>query len=171
MNEREIGDLLFEYGNRIRELEAELQLLRVKGLNDLVSGTGNQRFGGVMQLGKYGTQVLAPSASAPIPSLWFRSALNAADPSLDTDVAYVAGYVESETGIKLVAKQGSLEASVGAFANDTSGEAVVYVQQALLLYSLGADPSFLVDGMIWYRSDTDTYHVRANGLTKTITIT
>lgn len=44
------------------------------------------------------------------------------------------------------------------------------VCDVLNLTPLTADPSPLADGMVWYRGDTDTLHLRANGVTKTVTV-
>lgn len=39
----------------------------------------------------------------------------------------------------------------------------------IVIPSLTADPATPVDGQIWYRSDTDVYKGRQNGVTKTFT--
>lgn len=41
---------------------------------------------------------------------------------------------------------------------------------ALALFSDTADPSYLMDGAIWYRSDLDKYRVRANGVTYNLAV-
>lgn len=39
----------------------------------------------------------------------------------------------------------------------------------LVVPSMTSDPASPTDGELWYRSDTDVYKVRQNGVTKTIT--
>jgi hypothetical protein len=51
---------------------------------------------------------------------------------------------------------------------DGTGDGHFFVKPALLLSSLTADPAGVTDGMVWYRSDTDTFKARANGVTLTL---
>ena len=50
---------------------------------------------------------------------------------------------------------------IGKYAQFTAG---------LMLFSTTSDPAVLYDSMAWYRSDTDRFVVRANGITRNLTM-
>lgn len=157
---------------KVRQMENLLALFMVNGLQDAFDGTGNQSFGGgLMNLGKKGQQVRALSVGDTIKAFFFVQKI-VADPTAETRYSWIDGYVGTgETGIALNATDGSTTARLSLFANAGLTASHIRINPALRLENLTADPAFLIDGMMWYRSDTDTFHVYANSAIKTITIT
>jgi len=170
-----IDQLQFEVDDltrKVTDLSNLLALLQINGLNDAFDGSGDQTFGGgFMRLNKRGEQFAAPSVGDTVKAIFFVAKL-VVDPTAETRYSWIDGYVGTgETGIAMNAIDGSTAARMFMFANAATPASWVGVEPALRLQNLTADPSYLADGLMWYRSDLDTFRVRANGATKTITVT
>lgn len=209
MNEQELTNLLFTMQTQIDDLTAQLDELRVKGLNDLVSGTGNQQYGGgVMQLGNYGGQIKVGSTTLRPGWYWLNNI--SATPSSETYKAVISGYavndaVSQQASLALGALAGNAtffdaqqayvellsddqsnyatatlasrwvntagkSAEVQCYSSNTADGAIVLITGRLRLWGRTTDPSALLDGELWFRTDLFRPRIYSNGITGNLAI-
>lgn len=74
--------------------------------------------------------------------------------------------IQSEVNVS----DGTRTAYVQAFVYTPDADVFVELSPAAKLVAQTADLASLYDGMLWYRSDTDRYRARANGITRNLTM-
>ena len=179
----EINGSLLRLRRRLDELEGQL------GVQGLVGGetpnlqSGRIGFGSaadgrpIGRLDSYGIQIKKasnPIAGTPgfVALFWLPEL--AEEPGFSANRAYTDAYANStETVAALTAVNsssavdgtGGYVAAVFPTALAT-GAQYVLIRPTLLLDPQTADPTVLSDGMAWYRSDTDKFKGRANGVTQ-----
>lgn len=140
--------------------------------------------GGVMRLDSHGIQINAPVLTGSV--FWVPSLSD----SPTAPWSYITGAVTSNTSTIALKAQFSSTDSAIQLDSGFQDRVLIYTESAtqfaqvaldvlhekvaiskvLYFYSLTSDPSTLLDGMMWYRSDLGTFRVRQAGLTKTITV-
>jgi len=190
--------LIREMADELDRLRAELDLLKRwavnrdnHGLKDLVSGTGNQRYGGgKMRIDQTGmllllaqlstsTQIAWLSAFAStiadkLPRVVFNAYLSGGEPQFfienrESNDAYGRVNITHSAAAPTVSLQ-----TFGAGSGDTSVYLIGHITNTfarfklddsvvLLLGSRTSDPSAPEDGMLWYRSNTGKFLGRAGG--------
>ena len=182
LTDGEMGILEQQAADGARALRILNQLI-ANGLEDMLTGHGYQYFsGGIKRLGKHGSQT-TKSANPALGTKGFIADFWVADFSIEpgflANRGYVDGYANTtETVMSVTAINGAsptdgtggtvAAAFVSALA---TGEKYVLFRPMGLFDPLAADPTVLGDGGMWYRSDTDQFRGRRNGVTSNFLMT
>lgn len=179
------------------EQQDTIDLWRINGLENLVGGYGVSQVGQSFRFTSEGLQIISP-AGAPSTMVAWLSGFVTDLGDVDFPIVSLAGQAASASQEFDLAVQGdadtaatmAMDTTAGtsastAFSSSTvdtgagleiaAGAAAVgawvkVTDAPLWLPVLDADPAVLADGMMWYRSDLDTFRGRANGATVTFTV-
>lgn len=174
---------------RLDRVEHTLGMWRQNGADSFFQESGF-RFGTRVDVGDLGVQIV-PQVNETIGVAFLPDFVAGQSSMVDmwTDNANVSGVYGSaseegevsvavhaaSTGLseaELIAGTSTRTATLTMVANDADAAAYAdFDATPVKLGNFTADPTYLEDGMIWYRSDLDTFRVRANGATFTLDMT
>lgn len=182
---------------RVSELERLLRSVlatqgrwQVNGADSFFQESGF-RFGDRVDIGDGGVQIKAPISNTVYALVFVPDFVTNVE-SYITDgghLALISAYANATSGttemsIGTVTAEADATANTLIVASSAVGQVTLQVSSddsndrlsfdftgaPIKLSVFDADPAVLEDGMVWYRSDTDTFKGRANGATVTFTV-
>jgi len=158
---------------RVRELEEQQDSWRARGVDELASGRGIKKFGSSQaRLDKNGIQIKSNSSGQDRSFRFVENFYKNFSSTLGGDdlVVFDGHSNSTESVAALWAFKNGQIAGVLPTSKGDGTEEWVLIRPAIHLHSNASDPTALTDGLMWYRSDTDVFRVRANGVTETLAI-
>lgn len=180
---------------QVKQMADMLALYSINGLNDAFDGTGNQVFGGgLVRLDNTGIQVKTDSALlesvywlnrfAPVPNtvvprmqlmgLGGATSTTGAQGRFQavgtgTDLSQITLAAATDfSSITLETDTAAATARIVLVTDTGANGRVDVLNSPLRLPNETTDYTVLLDGELWYRSDTDKFRARANGVTENL---